>query len=368
MSSTNDYSLTEMATVLVFPGNRAIKDSKGIPGVYVPVRAETLQELIGDGGENVHPAFMIGNGKKDALYIGKYQGRESVGMIYSLPGEDPCVGKGLDAFEECCRSKGPGHHCMTAAEWAFLALWCRKNGKLPSGNNQWGRDVGESGIVAVPTSYETGDSHKDEPARTAAGTGPLAWSHDGTVSGVWDLNGNVWEWTPGLRLVRGELQVIPYNDAADRNIPTGAKSFLWRAVNASAGGWDDLFLEPDGEGTTAGSVKLDWIGEHWTWDMAVGDMADEERFAAFGATGLGAGLSGTCKSYLRAMALAPEDGADAVGYGGDLFQANNGAGEVCAARGGCWKDGTNAGVFSLDLARHRTDEAENLGGRPAFYE
>lgn len=362
------FALTEIATALAFPGNRAVADSKEIPGVYVPILAATLGALIGSGGENVHPAFTVSGERKDVLYIGKYQGRESAGRVYSLPGEDPYTGVGLDAFEESCRLKGPGHHCVTAAEWAFLALWSRKSGTMPRGNNQWGEDVGESGIAAVPTSYETGESHKGEPARTATGTGPVAWSHDGTLSGVWDLNGNVWEWTVGVRLVRGELQVIPYNNAADRNVHTGDKSFLWRAVNASAAGYDTLFIEPDGEGTTAGSVKLNWTGDHWVWDTAVVGTEDTERSAAFGTTELGGGLSEFCKTYLRAMALAPEEGAGADSYGGDVFRANNGAGEVCAARGGCWKDGTAAGVFSLDLSRPRMAAAEYIGVRPAFYE
>ena len=48
----------------------------------------------------------------------------------------------------------------------------------------------------------------------------MGWSHDGTPFGIWDLNGNVWEWVGELRIVDGEIQVIPDNDAADDGNPT----------------------------------------------------------------------------------------------------------------------------------------------------
>ena len=105
------------------------------------------------------------------------------------------------------RAKGSKFHEVTAAEWAAIALWCHKNGCEPRGNNNYGKDVSETLYKAVPTGTHWDGSGKTGPVAT--GTGPVTWSHDGTLEGVWDLNGNVWEWCTGLRLVHGELQVNP---------------------------------------------------------------------------------------------------------------------------------------------------------------
>ena len=48
--------------------------------------------------------------------------------------------------------------------------------------------------------------------KTATGSGPVTWAHDGTEHGIYDLNGNVWEMAEGIRLINGEIQVLRDND------------------------------------------------------------------------------------------------------------------------------------------------------------
>lgn len=365
-----NFDLTRMAVKMVCPNNEVICDDKDLPGVYVQVVPQQLKDLIKDGDSTVHPAFMVNSKQISKLFIGKYQGKDHNNRIYSLPGEDPRAQITLDTYEQYCKNKGAGHHCITAAEWAFLALWCKKNNCQPKGNNQWGKDVSETLIQAIPTYYETGVSHKGEPARVATGTGPLTWSHDGTVNGIWDLNGNVWEWVSGIRLVKGELQVIPYNNAAENATVTGAESTEWRAINSAATGWENLFIEkPDGNGTTPSSIKLEYVTDHWKWQVDVpAEPSDTSRYGLFAKTEILETVSAFCKMFLRAMALAPEEGAEETDYNGDGFWANNAAAERCARRGGRWADGAHYGVFALSFDDPRSLSSVGIGGRPAYYE
>lgn len=356
-----NFDLSGLALKMICPTNELITDDKGLPSVFVRRASKTLKELLTTDNETVHPAFMISNDQKASLCFGKFQGVAHNNRIYSLPGEDPKASIDLDTYVSYCRNKGPGHHCITAAEWAFLALLAKKNGTQPYGNNNYGKDSRESSYIAIPKTWSSGQIN-----RVATGTGPLTWSDDKTLSGIWDLNGNVSEWVAGIRLVYGELQVIPYNNAADPNVPIGASSTEWRAINASATSYSDLYIQPDGSGTTAGSVKLDYVSSHWAWVTTITSASDSSRYAAFANTTIGTGISDFAALYLRAMALAPEAGD--TDYEGDYFYANNGAAERCACRGGDYYGTALYGVFFLDFLYPRSYVGTGLGGRSAFYE
>ncbi len=358
-----NFDLSGMALSMVCPTNKLITDDKGLPGAYVYRPKKMLSELMSGGDASiVHPAFMISEDQKAGLYFGKYQGKVHNNRVYSLPCEDPAHTITLDTFEAYCRNKGAGHHCITAAEWAFLALLAKKSGTQPKGNNNYGKDISEADYIAIPT-YKDGNG---ATWRVATGTGPLTWSDTGDLSGIWDLNGNVWEWCAGIRLVAGELQVIPFNNAADPDVDTSQSSKAWRALNANATSYSDLFVVPNGQGTTAGTVKLDFVSNHWQWGISITSQADSSRYALFASTTF-VSLSAFCKMYLQALALGPENGAAADDYNGDGFWANNGAAERCAIRGGDWYDGARSGVIALNFINPRSSAGAGVGGRPAFY-
>ncbi len=89
-------------------------------------------------------------------------------------------------------------------------------------------------------------------ARTLTGSGPVEWRHNRKPSGIADLAGNVWEWSAGMRLINGEIQVIADNNAALHTIDMSATSAQWKAIDAVTGN----LVTPDGNGTTAGTVKF----------------------------------------------------------------------------------------------------------------
>jgi len=126
-----------------------------------------LQDIDASLGTGVHPAFIVNGVERPEIFIGQYLGMEHEGALLSLPNVAPT---GMADFDTCMQ---------------------RANANGPLGER-----VGDG--------------------RTTTGSGPVSWRHNGQVSSIADLNGNLWEWLGGYRLWDGEIQVLPNNDAADQ--------------------------------------------------------------------------------------------------------------------------------------------------------
>lgn len=349
------FDLSALALKAVCPSNDILYDDKGLPSVMVFIPKFKISEVITGGADSIHPAFIVNGVEVDGIYISKYQNVVNNGRAYSLPCEDPKTYVNLDQAISYCEAKGAGWHVMTRAEWAAIALWCRKNGCMPKGNNNYGKDTSESTRQAIPTSYDG-----DNVCRVATGTGPVTWSHDGTLSGIWDLNGNVWEWHGGLRTVKGEVQVLANNNAADTEHSQSASSAQWKAIDATTG----EYITPDGNGTTANSVKMDLVSGKCKYSANITTQEDASKGCYFKDVSCDDTVSAEAQMVLKALALMPEDNTDT--YGGDYFYFNNGASERSFFSGGYWNNGASAGVFCLygDVARSYANSV--IGFRSAF--
>ena len=333
----------------------------GQPSYMRVVPRFNVQDIDAGLGSGVHPAFVVGGTEKSEIFIGMYQGVRKNGELLSLPGMDPAASRNHDLFVADARACGPGWHVMTNAEWAALQLWCWKNGFMPRGNSNFGS--------SSDAAWETGRRQdglapglNSGTARTLTGSGPVSWNHDNTAAGIADLNGNVWEWSPGMRLVAGEIQIIENNNAALAATDFGPTSAAWRAINGATGDLVTPTFTGSIEGgdyvpTTANSVRYATSGTaNYTLVRASGQSFE-------GMTNPGATPVGTAAlQLLRRHGLFPVAN---TGLAGDGFYVDV-TGERLPYRGGGWSYAAVSGVFALGLNYARSSAFTNIGARPAF--
>jgi formylglycine-generating enzyme len=335
--------------------NTVIYDDKGYPSIMVAIPKFYLDDVIDGAPHEVHPAFKVNGVVKDVIYISKYQNVVHGGRAYSLPMQDPQDYVNFNDAMQYCNSKGEGWHLMTNAEWAALALWAKKNGTMPRGNNNYGQDESAPQEKGVET-YGGGDPYKTY--RVATGSGPASWSHNGTNEGVFDLNGNVHEWVHGLRLINGKIWIIDDNDFTIQN------------AEGDTTGWTDTGTYIDN--TTAGDAQED--GHSVGGSLIFGDTLDNPMYTTdptsnehygYNTTdfeALTAKAEFTVPDILKWLALFP---AEASGYLSDNLYVRN-YGERLPFRGGGWYRGANAGVFPLYLGYPRSSSGSDVGFRSAF--
>lgn len=354
-----NFDLANIALQSVCPNNVLLYDDVGLPSVMVRIPKMTYAELGLGSSTDVFPAWIINGTQVDEIYISKYQNIFYNNRAYSLPARDPGNNKNFDECKTYCTNKGAGWHLMTRMEWMAIALWCKKNGTMPKGNNNYGKDNADSIYQAIPSMARDSSGRRQ---RVATGTGPLSWSHDGTPAGIWDLNGNVYEWVGGLRTVYGEIQVLANNNAADSSKSQAADSDQWMAVKAS----DGTLITPNGSGTTTGSVKLRWDSNHWKLtDDDTSDGTDTYKGCSFEAIVADASISDAAKLTLQAIGMLKHD-ATSGAYLSDYFYANSSVSERSFSCGGNWGTGASAGVFCAYGNGDRSYRAANFGFRSAY--
>lgn len=227
-----------------------VKDEAGLPN-YMTMFYMTPEDRQ-QNPEGAPEMFKIGHyagNTRLAVLISQYTNVVLNDIPASLPYQKPVEGMTFDQAIEACMRKGENWHLMTNTEWVYLLEEADRLRHTIGGNTNYGKDA-------------------DNPEQKAwcydgytvlTGTEPVEWSHDGTAEGVFGLKGNFWEWVSGLRLVRGNIEYIPHNNAAACDLRPGAA--MWKA--AMYEGKRLKLIADNGEvKLTTGERKDGWTGCH----------------------------------------------------------------------------------------------------------
>ena len=318
--------------------NVLVYDDLGKPSMMVRIPKFKLSDVnpsivAGSAADIWHPMFIKNDVLYDFCYISKYQCYVENNRAYSAPGKDPKTNVTFDQARSYCTAKGTGWHLMTQVEWDGIALWSKKNGTMPRGNNYAGRSIDASHECGAQSydwvygsnwnnrSYKFDGTNYHHVGRVLTGSGPKTWAHNHETDGIYDMNGNVWEWVDGLKIVDGVAKIMINNNFSDAET-----AWIDTGVNICTG-------------------------------LSSGQPIKTLRTGAI--PNAPTTMSYDCYGLPATTGAAPTD------FGDDYFWYDA-TYERIPLRGGPWYSGSTAGVFALYLGSLRSDSSYDAGFRAAF--
>ncbi len=351
-----------IATAAASGGKQVVKfNANGDPCFFTRIPRFNLEDIHPSLGSGPHPAFIANGVVKDEILIGTYQAILEKGCALSIPGQSPKVSITYDAAKAACQANGPGFHMMTMWERSAVVLWCLKNEFQPRGNTVSGKS-NEAG-------WETGTPAPDNALKTLGGSGPASWRHDGTLGGIADLVGNVWEWQDGFKMVDGRL-IFPVDNNFTLPEANWPASSIY--LDASAGPGDRKDAADSGD-----IIISDRVTKYSETPTPAGggdkeyfDYAHNPGEAGWRNSALSAGFNALPlekRQQAAQLLIAPR----LTSTGEILFPAkgafwSRNYGEIMPRCGGSWGNGANAGLAALYLTHRRSYSDSNIGLRPAF--
>jgi len=345
--------------------------SNGLAVNVVDVKSFAAYESLAAAnaaGYALHRAFYNAGSIRPGVFVDKYQCSNNNGVASSLRNGNPLssasdhnpfsglTGAPANIYAgavQAAKTRGTRFFCNTRFIHAALALlanahasaststtfcaWYMPTANFPKGcNNNALGDSNDASISYVSDGYS--NCGKTGSANFAAKV-----SHNGQLSGVMDLNGNMWEINLGLT-------------------SNGTHFFLLKTTADAAAITSGTTLATDAWGATGLAALYDNIGATYE------SLAATSSLKTFGAAGqvLSQATSGT--AWGATGAGIPLVG----GTGGSNQFGNDGLwdyrpDQLCVISGGSWDYGSNAGVWALLLNLVRGASNSNVGFRAASY-
>lgn len=383
-------------------------DTHGNPSIFVRIPKMHSKDLNADLPDRVHPAFVINGVEQDSILIGQFKAAElsSEGTLYSLPNQPPRVQLGADQFLERIRAFGGGASGKTVADSGLILLLAAKMGWVPKGNNCWGVDyrdgtpymfdksesVGNKrvfrgweyecliahtttaaltpeksprhwkrlrqlGGAPVGTYLYNTDNHNNG-YNTINGSGPLSWYLGSDPGNLCDLNGNCFEQDYGYRIVRGELQILPDNNAAHPDSDLSASSVAWRAILPNSANDSHTLVAPG----TPGTLHWTWANSKITLDTVEPTFDNEYRGTQFKDLGYNSTRLPYVPAVVKELGLFPCSGDQTQGYSYVHFTTD----ERFPRRGGHYYNTSYAGLGCVSAYYARSTAHVGFGSRPRF--
>lgn len=319
-------------------------------------------------GYALHRAFYNAGSIRPGFFVDKYQCSNNGGIASSIRGGNPLSSDsghnpfgGLTGSHSnihagavtAAKTRGSRFFCNTRFIHAALALlanahasaststtfcaWYMPAANYPKGcNNNALGDIADATIAYVSSGYSN-------CGKTGSANFPAKVSHNGQLSGVMDLNGNMWEINLGLTSNSTHLFLL--RTTADVSAITGGTTLATDAWGATglAAMYDNIGATYESL-TTTNSVK--------TFGSAGQVLSQATSGTPWGATGAGIPL--------------------AAGTGGSNQFGNDGLwdyrpDQICVISGSDWAGGGYAGVWTLGLSNTRGDWSDTAGFRAASY-
>jgi hypothetical protein len=345
--------------------------SNGLAVNVVDVKSFTAYESLAAAnaaGYALHRAFYNAGSIRPGVFVDKYQCSNNNGVASSLRNGNPLssaadhnpfsglAGAPANIYGgavQAAKTRGTRFFCNTRFITAALALlanahasaststtfcaWYMPNANFPKGcNNNALGDSNDASISYVSDGYS--NCGKTGSANFAAKV-----SHNGQLSGVMDLNGNMWEINLGLT-------------------SNGTHFFLLKTTADVAAITGGVTLATDAWGATGLAAMYDNIGATYE------SLTNAAAWKNFGSAAqvLSQATSGTPWAFAGAglPLLGGVGGSNQFGNDG-LYDAR--PDQLCARSGGGWDYGSLAGAWALALHHVRGYSYADVGFRAASY-
>lgn len=201
---TNGSGSAFKVLVTLEKGTGKMENDGGLYDEYYEVYSTNGGSIAwnGDQAGGSERFYFAGGGVPGGVLVDKYEASKP-DATSSSEGSDSSkansksnvvVWTGINWTDAGAKCAAAGKHLITMTEWGSIANWSDDNGTIPHGNNNYMK-ASEDAAEVCPDDPTTGGADRClSNEATKAGSPAYTWTHNHQSSGIWDLNGNVWEW------------------------------------------------------------------------------------------------------------------------------------------------------------------------------